>query len=54
MLADGNENNWISFFVSDYKSNNDGREPRGLEVYVAALYWSVMTLTSIGCAMPNF
>jgi hypothetical protein len=40
--------NWISTFVDDYGEIHEGAVPSGLEVYGAALYWSVMTLTSIG------
>ena len=41
---------WISEFEIEYmESEGEGeRLPSGLEVYAAALYWSVMTLTSIG------
>jgi CRP-like cAMP-binding protein len=53
MDADGYPN-WISDFKGYYATVHgkvaDGSDamPTGLEIYVAALYWSVMTLTSIG------
>ena len=40
--------NWIQAFEDSYADTHDGLKPQPLEVYVAALYWSVMTLTSIG------
>jgi len=45
--------NWISEFEAYYAGvhgdgESEGPMPSGLEVYAAALYWSVMTLTSIG------
>ena len=44
--------NWIGDFVdahnATYGSEFTPAKPTGLEIYVAALYWSVMTLTSIG------
>lgn len=39
--------NWIQAFHDQYRETH-GVYPPELDVYVAALYWSVMTLTSIG------
>ena len=53
MHADGIPT-WIGAFYEEYAdthgTSDDGTvaTPSGLEVYVAAFYWSVMTLTSIG------
>ena len=41
------EPNWITSFDSQFAATM-GYEPAPLDRYVAALYWSVMTLTSIG------
>jgi len=43
----GDSPNWIASFDDDYIATF-GRSPQAIERYVAALYWSVMTLTSIG------
>lgn len=41
--------NWISEFETDFSANAaQGRLATPLDRYAAALYWSVMTLTSIG------
>ncbi len=39
--------NWVANFRADYE-NEHGETPTGIDTYAAALYWSVMTLTSIG------
>lgn len=39
--------NWIQAFHDQYRETH-GVYPPELDVYIAALYWSVMTLTSIG------
>ena len=39
--------NWLSEFNESFQLRND-RAPTAMDRYVAALYWSVMTLTSIG------
>ena len=38
---------WEKSFIDDYRANNGG-DPSPWDVYVAALYWSAMTITSIG------
>lgn len=46
-----NENDqptWVQSFHDDYIANNGGSPPSPWDVYVAALYWSAMTITSIG------
>ena len=45
--------NWVASFKDDYEADYAargimGKTPSGLDTYAAALYWSVMTLTSIG------
>jgi len=42
--------NWIAAFDADYiaRGENGDEPPHPLDRYAAALYWSVMTLTSIG------
>ena len=43
--------NWITEFDAQYAENEaftPGQPPHPLDRYVAALYWSIMTLTSIG------
>jgi CRP-like cAMP-binding protein len=45
--------NWVASFKADYEADYEdrgimGQVPTGLDTYAAALYWSVMTLTSIG------
>ena len=39
--------NWVASFRVEYELDH-GSTPGGLDTYSAALYWSVMTLTSIG------
>ena len=39
------EPNWISAFEKLHEDEY-GVRPTGLEIYVAALYWSVMTLSA--------
>ena len=46
--SDGtSEENWIKDFTASFQERYT-RDPAPLDVYVAALYWSYMTLTSIG------
>ncbi len=45
--------NWVASFKENYEADYEdrgimGQVPNGLDTYAAALYWSVMTLTSIG------
>ena len=45
--------NWVASFKENYEADYAdmgilGQKPTGLDTYAAALYWSVMTLTSIG------
>ena len=52
MAAEGVPN-WVASFKDDYEADYAargimGKTPSGLDTYAAALYWSVMTLTSIG------
>ncbi len=44
--------NWISTFDAAHRTTL-GEEPGPLDRYVAALYLSTMTLTSIGCARTD-
>lgn len=43
----GLNDNWIAAFDEDEVAS--GRMPSWFDRYTTALYWSVMTLTSIGC-----
>ena len=42
-----NVRTWITVFQADFEARN-GVAPNALDTYSAALYWSIMTLTSIG------
>jgi hypothetical protein len=46
-MADANKPNWLSTFRAGFFVTN-GHTPTAYDEYSAALYWSVMTLTSIG------
>jgi hypothetical protein len=46
--ADGRPQTWVHRFRMDQEER--GGTSTGVDVYVASLYWSIMTLTSIGCA----
>lgn len=45
--AKSNKPTWVGAFRADHNANF-GAEPEPWEVYMAALYWSGMTITSIG------
>jgi hypothetical protein len=47
MKADGDTNNWVASFEQSFLEKH-GVPPSPLDTYSAALYWSIMTLTSIG------
>ena len=52
-MADAGQQNWLSEFradwLLDYQQGLVGyRKPSAADAYAAALYWSIMTLTSIG------
>ena len=42
-------NTWVTTFRANELATNGNSNPEAWEVYVAALYWSVMTVTGIGC-----
>ena len=48
MHADGGRDNWIAAFEQDFAAKNNGKKPDAMDVYSASIYFSVMTLTSIG------
>ena len=47
-MQDAGYPNWIAAFYVQHIETHGGAPPDPLDTYVAALYWSVMTLTSIG------
>lgn len=47
-MQDSGYPNWIAAFHVQHIDTHGGAPPGALDTYVAALYWSVMTLTSIG------
>ena len=48
-MADDGVPNWITAFDAQFFDENSGTAAAGpLDRYIAALYWSVQTLTSIG------
>lgn len=47
-MQDAGYPNWIAAFHVQHMDTHGGGPPTPLDTYIAALYWSVMTLTSIG------
>lgn len=46
-MDDPNTVTWITVFSEHFRAR-EGRDPSAMDTYSAALYWSIMTLTSIG------